>query len=276
MDLSIVIVSWNVKELLKENLKAIYDNTQNVDFEVFVVDNDSHDNTAEMIKKDFQQVRLIENNFNAGFAKANNQAIKKSQGKLVLLLNPDMQVLPGTLEKMVEWMKQDKKAGVVGCRLIDENKKTVPHVRRFPTFFDQLMIILKVPHLFPFVLNKYLMKDVDYDKETEVDSIRGAFFMIKREVIEKVGEMDEQYFLWFEEVDYCKQVKKAGFKIMYNPEVRCINHTGKSFSQVKRTTTQKYFRDSMLKYFKKWHPAWQYYILKITWPIGILISKIKK
>ncbi|MBT4277257.1 glycosyltransferase family 2 protein [Candidatus Falkowbacteria bacterium] len=276
MDLSIVIVSWNVKELLKENLKAIYDNTQNVDFEVFVVDNDSHDNTAEMIKKDFQQVRLIENNFNAGFAKANNQAIKKSQGKLVLLLNPDMQVLPGTLEKMVEWMKQDKKAGVVGCRLIDENKKTVPHVRRFPTFFDQLMIILKVPHLFPFVLNKYLMKDFDYDKETEVDSIRGAFFMIKREVIEKVGEMDEQYFLWFEEVDYCKQVKKAGFKIMYNPEVRCINHTGKSFSQVKRTTTQKYFRDSMLKYFKKWHPAWQYYILKITWPIGILISKIKK
>ena len=276
MDLSIVIVSWNVKELLKENLKAIYDNTQNVDFEVFVVDNDSHDNTAEMIKKDFQQVRLIENNFNAGFAKANNQAIKKSQGKLVLLLNPDMQVLPGTLEKMVEWMKQDKKAGVVGCRLIDENKKTVPHVRRFPTFFDQLMIILKVPHLFPFVLNKYLMKDFDYDKETEVDSIRGAFFMIKREVIEKVGEMDEQYFLWCEEVDYCKQVKKAGFKIMYNPEVRCINHTGKSFSQVKRTTTQKYFRDSMLKYFKKWHPAWQYYILKITWPIGILISKIKK
>ena len=100
-------------------------------------------------------MQAIFNDYNAGFAKANNQAIKKAKGEFILLLNPDMQVLPGTLERQVRWMEQNKKAGVAGCHLVDENGKTVSHVRRFPTFFDQLMIILKVPHLFPFVLNKY-------------------------------------------------------------------------------------------------------------------------
>ncbi len=290
MDLSIIIVPWNVRDLVRENLKAIYKNTSSIKFEVFAVDNDSRDGTAEMIKNEFPQVypiksgeagakqfngvKLIANNYNAGFSRANNQAIKMAKGRYILLLNPDMRVLPGTLEAMVKWMDEHKEVGLAGCHLVRESGETVPHIRRFPTIWDQLAIVLKLPHLFSSLLDKYLMRDFNYSKEAEVDSIRGSFFMIRREVIEKIGLLDERYFIWFEEVDYCRRVKEAGWKVMYTPSVKCVDYVGKSFVQVKRGVTQKYFRDSMLKYFKKWHPAWQYWILKIAWPIGLLFSML--
>jgi hypothetical protein len=219
-------------------------------------------------------VNLIANSYNAGFARANNQGIKRAKGRYVLLLNPDMQVLPGTLEKMVKWMDEHKEAGVAGCHLIKENGETVPHIRRYPTIWNQLAIVLKLPHLFPWILNNYLIRDFDYSKEQEVDSIRGSFFMIRREMIEKIGGLDEQYFLWFEEVDFCRRVRNAGRKVVYTPVTKCIDYVGKSFIQVKRGVTQKYFRDSMLKYFKKWHPTWQYWVLKIVWPLGIFMAWI--
>lgn len=272
MDLSIITVPWNVKDLVKQNFKAIYKNTQNINFEIFAIDNDSKDGTADMIRKEFPQVNLIANNYNAGFAKANNQGIRKSKGRYVLLLNPDMRVLDGTLEKMIEWMDENKKVGIAGCHLIKENNETVSHTRRYPTLFDQLAIVLKLPHIFKNILNKYLMKDFDYSKEAKVDSIRGSFFMIRREVIEKLDGLDERYFIWFEEVDFCKQAKNAGWNIAYTPVVECVDYVGKSFTQVKGGVTQKYFRDSMLKYFKKWHPIWQYWILKIFWILGYFIS----
>lgn len=290
MDLSIIIIPWNVRDLVRENLKSIYKNTSNIEFEVFAVDNDSRDGTADMIRKEFPRVypvksgeagakqfngvNLIANNYNAGFARANNQAIKEARGRYILLLNPDMRVLPGTLEGMVKWMDAHSEAGVAGCHLVKENRETVPHIRRFPTVWDQLAIVLKSPHIFPSVLNKYLCKDFDYIKEQEVDSIRGSFFMIKREVIEKIGALDERYFIWFEEVDFCRRVRQDGWKVIYTPTAECVDYVGKSFAQVKRGVTQKYFRDSMLKYFKKWHPGWQYWVLKIAWPIGMLFSYI--
>jgi len=272
MDLSIIIVSWEVKDLLRENLTALLNDSQNIELEIFVVDNNSSDGTVEMVRRDFSQVSLIKNTDNAGFAKANNQAIGKTKGKYILLLNPDMKVLPGTLEGMVRWMEEHQEAGVAGCRLITKSGQTVPHVRRFPSVLDQLSIVLKLPHLFPGILNAYLRTNFDYNREAEVDSIRGSFFMIRREALEKIGLLDEQFFIWFEEVDYCHRVKKAGWKVMYTPAVQCVDYVGQSFKLIKRGAAQKYFRDSMLKYFKKWHPAWQYLVLKIAWPIGQLIA----
>lgn len=274
MDLSIIIVSWNVKEILRENLKSIFQSSQNISFEVFVVDNNSEDGTVEMVRDEFSQVKLIVNSNNKGFSKANNQAIAKSQGRYVLLYNPDMKCFPDSFEKMVKWMDGHKDVGVGGCRLVKENGEDFQHVRRYPRFLDQLAVILKLPHLFPNILNKYLRSDFDYNKEAEVDSIRGSFFMIRREVIDKIGGLDERYFIWFEEVDYCRRVKEAGYKVMYTPIAQCLDLKGKSFEQVSRGRTQKYFKDSMLKYFKKWHPAWQYYILKIIWPVGSLMVRV--
>ncbi|MFA6988432.1 MAG: glycosyltransferase family 2 protein [Candidatus Gastranaerophilaceae bacterium] len=274
MDLTIITVPWNVKDLVRDNLKAIYQNTKNISFEVFAVDNQSADGTAEMIVKEFPQVNLIANNYNAGFAKANNQAIAMSKGRYVLLLNPDMRVKEGTLEGMVKWMDAHLEAGVAGCRLMKENGDIVPHVRRYPSVWDQLAIVLKLPHLFPSILNSYLYKDFDYKQEAEVDSIRGSFFMIRRELLDKIGGLDELYFIWFEEVDYCRRARLAGFKVMYTPVVDCIDYVGKSFAQLPRGKAQGYFQDSMLKYFKKWEPIWQYSLLSVAWPIGKFALKI--
>ena len=272
MDLTIITVPWRVRDLVRDNFSAIFANTKNIEFEVIAVDNDSQDGTVEMITKEFPQVKVIANNYNAGFAKANNQGIAISKGRYILLLNPDMRVLPGTLEKMVKWMDEHKDVGLAGCHLIKENGETVPHVRRYPEFCDQLAIVLKLPHIFPSILNGYLRSDFDYKKEAEVDSIRGSFFMIRREVIDRLGGLDERYFIWFEEVDYCRQVKNVGWKVMYTPTVECIDFVGKSFALLKRGKSQDYFRDSMIKYFKKWHPAWQSAVLKAAWPLGAVMA----
>lgn len=275
--LSIIIVSWNVKEKLRENLKSIYysiDKEQKpfLDFEIFVVDNDSKDGTAEMVKNEFQQVKLIANRQNLGFSKANNQALRLCSSDHILLLNPDMKVFPDTLYNMIRWMKNNPQASVAGCKLLDERGDIIKHVRRFPAFFDQLAIVLKLPHLAPKILNKYLRNDFDYSREAKVDSVRGGFFMIRKEMIEKIGLLDERFFVWFEEVDYCKRAAISGAQVWYTPDASCIDYVGQSFSQVKRGTTQRYFQGSMLKYFKKWHPKWQYYLLKIAWPIGKSIA----
>jgi GT2 family glycosyltransferase len=185
-----------------------------------------------------------------------------------------MRVFPDTLVNMVNWMKENKQAWAAGCNLVEENGGTIKHVRRFPKVWDQLAIILKLPHVFPAVLNNYLRTDFNYTEPTVVNSIRGGFFMVRQETIKKIGMLDEQFFLWFEEVDYCQRIKKIGGEVWYTPEAKCVDYIGQSFKQVKRGVAQKYFRDSMLKYFKKWHPAWQYWLLKITWLFGIVLALI--
>ena len=171
-------------------------------------------------------------------------------------------------------MDKHPKVGVAGCHLVNEKGETIPHVRRMPTVLDQLAIILKIPHIFPGVLNKYLYKNFNYDQESEVDSIRGSFFMIRGELLQKIRGLDERYFIWFEEVDYCRRAREAGFKVMYTPVTECTDYIGKSFAQLPRGKTQKYFQDSMLKYFKKWHSLWEYILLAIAWPLGKIIARI--
>ncbi|PKM91674.1 hypothetical protein CVU82_00485 [Candidatus Falkowbacteria bacterium HGW-Falkowbacteria-1] len=277
MDLSIVIVSYNVKEKLRANLKALFASQGDFSFEVFVVDNASVDGSSEMIEKNFPQVKLIKNSENLGFSKANNIAIKKSAGDFILLLNPDMQVFSDTLEKSLIFAKKNVKAVVSSCCLVDERNEIIKHIRRFPKFFDQLMIILKIPHIFPKVLNKYLINNFNYNQSQKVDSVRGSFFMINKKAYQSLSQrdlplLDERYFVWFEEVDFCRQIYKLGAEVWYNPDAKCLDYVGQSFSALKRGKAQRYFRDSMLKYFQKWEPAWQYYFLKFSWPIGIFFT----
>jgi len=279
MDLSIIIVSWKVKDKLKANLQALYASKGVFSCEVFVVDNNSNDGTVEMVKNNFPQVKLIANKENLGFAKANNQALKKAKGDYLLLLNPDMLVNSDTLINSLTWARNNQQAAVASCELVTLQGQTIKHVRRFPTLFDQLMIILKVPHLFPGVLNNYLQAKFDYNQEAKVDSVRGAFFMINRHVWEELSRqkfprLDEQYFIWFEEVDFCRQVYALGGEVWYFPEATCVDYVGASFNQIKVNIKQRYFEESMLKYFKKWQSPWQYYILKTAWPLGRFLANI--
>lgn len=272
MDLSIIIVSWNVKDNLSECLGSI--NLGDLKGEVFVVDNASRDGSVEMVRQKFLEVQLIANDANLGFAKANNQAIQKSKGRYVLLLNPDMRPFPDTFTKLVEWMDSHPKAGIVGIRLENQGGEIVPHVRRFPKFLDQFAILTKLSKMAPKILDSYLMRDFDYGKESRVDSIRGSFFAIRREVLDKIGPLDEDYFIWFEEVDYCKKAVEAGFEVWYTPAVQCVDFVGQSFKQVKMFPKQQMFSKSMLTYFKKHRPKWEWAVLAFLRPIVLWGARV--
>ena len=279
LDVSVIIVSWKVKERLRANLSALMPALNSLSAEVFVVDNNSQDGSAEMVAKEFPKARLIANRENLGFAKANNQAIKEAKGNFILLLNPDMLVFPETIKDMFAWMKVNPQAVVAACRLETESGDLLPHVRRFPRLSDQLAIVLKLPHLFPSLLDAYLCKNFDYGQASKVDSVRGAFFMINRAAWQDISSsvlplLDERYFIWFEEVDFCRQVYKNGGEVWYTPAARCLDYVGRSFNQVGVSRKQLYFQDSMLKYFQKWEPYWQYYVLKSIWPFGRFLAKI--
>ncbi len=268
MDFSIITVSWKVKDKLHNSLQALFASAGEVKFEVFVVDNNSGDGTAEMVQQEFPQVKLIVNDDNLGFAKANNLAIKQSSGDFVLLLNPDMLVQPDTLSKLLVWLKNNPQAAIIGCKLIDEQGEIIPHVRRFPTACDQFCVASKLGRLMPWLLNKYLCHDFNYDKAAAVDSIRGSFFCIRRAALEKIGMLDERFFIWFEEVDYCRRAKALGLQVWYTPAATCVDYVGQSFSQVKQKAKQNYFKRSMLIYFGKWGRPWQVTALKLAWFIG--------
>lgn len=255
MQLSVITVTRNSANLIGEQVRSVMAGCKNISFEEIVVDNASTDKTVEIVEKEFPQVKLIKNNTNTGFAFPNNQAAKLAQGEFLLFLNPDMRVAPGSLDSMVEWMRQRPDVGLASCKLLDEhgnlNRGALP--RRFPTVWDQLAIILKLPHLFPKIIDKYLFKDFNADVEQEVDSVRGSFMMMRWEVYEKLGRaFDPRYFIWFEDVDLCREVKKMGLKVMYTPIISCVDYIGQSFKKANFFWKQKQFIKSMIKYFCKW------------------------
>lgn len=252
-DISIIIVSWKVKDLLRHCLRSIYRETIASSFEILVVDNASGDGTAEMVKTEFPSVQLIENRKNYGFATANNQAIKKASGEFVLLLNPDTVIIDQAIDRMVAWFKQAPAVGIAGCRLINPDGTGQSSVRRFPTISALSLILLKLHRIFPRLkpLRAYLCQDFDYQKAGPVDQVMGAFFMIRRAVLDKIGLLDGRYHLWFEEVDYCLRAKKHGFKVFYYPGARIIHHFGQSFQQVMSLKKQIIMNNSLLYYFRK-------------------------
>lgn len=245
MDLSIIIVSWNVEKLLKECLHSLFLYTKNIDFEVLVVDNASSDNTVAMIKKDFPQVKLIVNRENNGFARANNQAIKQAQGKYILLLNPDTEFIENSAALAVKFMIEHEDADIMGCKLLNPDQSLQPSVRRFPTIYSSLVQLLKLHHLFKpeKILKKYLCVNLDYNKTQLADQVMGAFLLFKKEL----GLLDENYFLWLEEVDLCRRAKH----VYYTPITKIVHYGNSSFTQVRTLKKQKYFYQSLLYYFSK-------------------------
>ncbi|MFH0951009.1 MAG: glycosyltransferase family 2 protein [bacterium] len=284
MKLSIVIVSWCVQDKLKNNLQAILastglrtlSNPAGFSCEIFVVDNNSDDDTVAMVHDLFPQVKIVANKANQGFAYAVNQVLPEAQGEYILLLNPDMLVQPDTLAKLLIWADSHPQATAMSCKLIDQTGAVIKHVRSFPNWLNQLAVIFKLPHLWLGILNNYLLKDFDYNQETKVDSVRGSFLLLRESTIEQVGLLDERYFIWFEDVDYCHSLKNMGLELWYTPSATCVDYVGQSFKQVRTLTTQKYFKDSMLKYFAKWHSRWQVAVLAtawaIAWPVIYLIN----
>ncbi|MFA7662315.1 MAG: glycosyltransferase family 2 protein [Patescibacteria group bacterium] len=274
MKLSIITVGWKVKDLLRECLTSIFEQTQNIDFEVFVIDNNSGDGTAEMVQNEFPQVNLIINPGNSGFAKANNQAIVRAKGEYVLLLNPDTRILDRALDKMVSFMESKTNCGIGACKLLNSDLSLQPSIRRFPKLIDQVLILLKVQHLFANlkIFKNYLATDFDYAQDSQVDQVMGAFMLIRRGVIDQIGMLDEEFWIWFEEVDFCQRTKKAGWEVWYTPRANIVHHFGQSFKQKMSFEKQKIFNASMRLYFKKHHSRLAYWTLLLVQPISLILA----
>ena len=279
MDLSIIIVSWNVRELLKKCLNSIYKHTQGIYFEIFVIDNNSSDETAVTVKQNFPDVKLFANEENKGFAAANNQGIKKAVGDYILLLNPDTELKEDSMTKIVDFMRADSNCGIAGCHLLNANGSHQDSVRKFPGFLDQALILLKLHHILPNLtpLRRYLCANFDYSREQKVDQIMGAFFMIRREVIEKIGMLDEKFFTWFEEIDFCLRAKQAGWNVIYTPLTSITHHFGQSFKQMMTVEKQKIWNKSVRYYFLKHCGLAEYIMISVlSWYSLVLVYVLTK
>ena len=235
MDLSVIIVSWNTRELLRACLHALKSEIDLSRTEVFLVDNASADGSAEMVGKDFNWVSLVANSQNLGFAAANNQALANCTGRYILLLNPDTEVQPGAIKTLLSFFDAHPKAGVVAPQLLNSDKSVQRSCRQFPTFQGMLFELMGLSRLFPDKpkFREYKMLDWNHDDEREVDQPEGACLLIRREVIDQVGELDEGYFMLFEEVDWCYRVKQTSWQIWFTPAAKVVHHYGQSIKQVK-------------------------------------------
>ena len=255
MNVSVITVTWNSKDFIIQQIQSVKDAAKNVRIEQIIIDNGSTDGTVQAIQETFPKISVIANSENKGFGVANNQGVTISKGEYVLFLNPDMVLHPGSLDIFIDWMGKNKHVGIASPRLLNKqgnfNENTAP--RRFPRVWEQIAIILKLPHLFPSLLDAYRMKGFDSNREQVVDSVQGSCMLVRRELIETLGHaFDPRYFIWFEDVDLCREAYRLGYVVAYTPIISAIDYSGQSFK--KRTTwwKQKQFITSMCVYFRKW------------------------
>lgn len=254
IDLSIVVVTY--KESL-DVLKACFDSvadSKGVTYELIVSDNGASEATRGLLHA-YTQVTYIRNEGNLGFAKAVNRGLAKGTGRYALLLNPDASFAPEVLAKMVAHLDEDQEVGIGSCLIRYPNGMLQESLRRFPTIADQLFVLFKLPHVFSKnrFFSRYMMQDIDPTKTQDVESIMGAFMFIRRSLLEKIGLLDERYYIWFEEVDYCKMAYDAGWKIRSYGDVEITHCKGYMFGQLATLRKQKWIRTSLRKYMYKHH-----------------------
>ena len=236
MDVSIVIVNWNTKKLLGDCLRSVYEQAGDVDYEVIVVDNASADGSVEMIRRDFERVVLIENARNNGFAAANNQGMAVAKGRYILLLNSDTVVLDNAIANTVHFADMHPRAGVIGCRVLNPDGTLQVTCFMFPSILNILLSSTYLYKLFPKsrFFGRERMTWWDRSDVREVDVVTGCFMLVRREAIEKVDVLDERFFIYAEETDWCYRFRKSGWKSMFTPNGQIIHYGGQSTRQKAR------------------------------------------
>ena len=253
MDLSIIIVNYNVKEFLQNLLHSISKASQNLSSEIIVVDNASEDGSVELLKSKFPSVKIIENETNLGFGKANNQALKIAEGKYLLLINPDAIVREDTFTKMIKFLEEQSDAGIAGCKIFSPDGSLQLACRRsFPGPWTSFCKVTGLSNLFPNskIFARYNLTYLDENQTYEVDAISGSFMMLKREVYDKVGGFDEQFFMYGEDLDFCYRIQKAGYKVFYVHTTQVIHYKGESTKRSSMDET-KVFYNAMHLFVKK-------------------------
>lgn len=253
MDLSIIIVNFNVKFFLEQCLVSVIKAIQNIDAEIIVVDNNSVDGSQAMIKEKFPFVVLFENNTNEGFSKANNRALAVARGRYCLLLNPDTLVEEKTFHKCIKFMDQHHEAGALGVKMINGKGKYLPESKRsLPTPATAFYKIFGLSYIFPRskIFGKYNLSYLDNDAINEVDIISGAFMFIRKEALTKTGLLDESFFMYGEDIDISYRIKKAGYKNYYFPETTIIHYKGESTKKGSLNYVILFYK-AMIIFYKK-------------------------
>lgn len=225
-DLSIIIVNWNTQKMLHDCLHSLFESGASANLEVFVVDNGSHDGSPEMVEASFPSVRLIRNAHNAGFAAANNQAIRLATGRHVLLLNSDTLVHPGVIDASIDYLDVNPKVGAMGCRVLNSDGSVQATCSQFPTLANLMLLtsgLFRVPGLG--FARRYRMDDWQRDDERDVEVVSGCYMMVRGDAMGTVGLLDESFFFFGEETDWCRRFLAHGYAVRFAP-VGTITHFG--------------------------------------------------
>ena len=254
-DVSIVIVNYNTRELLLGCLDSVYQTAGDLTIEVWVVDNASTDDSAAAIQLKFPEVKLIANRENVGFSRANNQALAKATGKIWCLLNPDTIVMPGAFQALLKAFQKDSKSGLVGPQLLNKDGSIQPSFGKFTSVwteaFFQFFLYKWLPAPFPLGIKIHPLQKNAYQHIHEVDWVSGACMIFRPEIIEQAGMLDEQIFMYGEDMEWCWHIQKAGFKILYFPEAQIIHLSGQSSRQNYASWINRYTISS-LRFLQKY------------------------
>lgn len=251
VELSVVIVSYNVRGELRQCLSGLLNLPRQ--WEVIIVDNRSGDGTPAMLRKKLPFIKCIENQTNLGFARAANQGIRESQGEYVLLLNPDTQVDPESLREMVDFMERNPRVGILGCQIVNQDGIRQYSGRSFPdftaAFFNSQSLLNRIWPSNSWS-SRYMLKKLDLDKPGQVDWVSGSCMLVRRAVFNVIGYLDHKFFMFVEDVDFCRRAKSAGWKVFYLPYVKIVHANGRSVRQKK------------IKMLAEHHKSMYYYYLK--------------
>jgi N-acetylglucosaminyl-diphospho-decaprenol L-rhamnosyltransferase len=274
IDLSVVVLNWNVRDLLERCLASLRSN--HYALEIIVVDNASHDDSVALVRAKFPRAIVIANSENRGFTGGNNQGIAASHGRYVMVLNPDTEVLGDAIDRVVDYLDRHPDVGALGPQLLNPDRSIQSSRRRFPTlttaFFESTWLQGLAPRG---ILTHYTMDDVPPDHPHEVDWLNGACTVFRREALDRVGLYDaENFFMYSEELDLCRRMKEVGWKIVYLPEAQVVHYVGRSSDQAV-AARHIYFQTSKVHYFRKWEGVFRANLLRVfllsqyVWQIGL-------
>jgi hypothetical protein len=272
IDVSIVIVNWNTRDILADCLRSVYEQASELSFEIIVVDNASSDGSQEMVTSQFGEVTLIKNTENAGFASANNQGMRIAAGRYVLLLNSDTVVLDGAIEKVVAFADNVPDAAVVGCRVLNPDKTLQPTCFMYPSLLNMVLSCSYLYKLMP--QSKFFGRERmtwwDREDSRQVDVVTGCFMLIRKIAIDRVGMMDERFLMYAEETDYCYRFKNSGWGIYFTPSSEIIHLGGQSSRRVRKEMLSEVVV-SILKFMKKHYGRMRYWAACVVFVMYFMV-----
>ena len=249
-----IIVSWNAKDYLRDCLESIRNTTREIDTNTIVVDNNSSDGSIEMIRESYPWVTLVKNESNLGFAKANNIGISYANSDYICLVNSDVIIFPKAVESLYNFMESAPSIGMVGPKVYNSDRTTQYSCRKFPSIFRSYSLAFGLHRLFPkiSIFTNEQMSNFSYDKTILVDSLSGCFLFVRSKAIKKVGLLDERFFMYSEDVDWCKRFWHRNWRVCFYPRAEILHHGGGSSinSPAKFVAEQN---KAMLQYWRKHH-----------------------